>query len=159
MLEINEDYKEEISSSDESQVQAKAESIEVFPVVVVIENMATAKEAGCPAFEYGREMPTLGARWQRCLDMWENYLVANDFDETETEGLTCKGKIEQRNKARFLLLLGEESVAVYNSTRKTYKSDTLKEVVEFMSTHFLKARNKFAEIRYLEKQRISKESG
>ena len=37
-------------------------------------------------------------------------------------------------------------MAVYDLKRKTDKNDTLKEVVAFMSTHFLPARNEFAEI-------------
>ena len=66
-------------------------------------------ETKCPAFEYCRDMSTLGARLA-AWDTWDNYLVANEFDETS--GLKYKGKLNQRNKARFLLLIGEEAIAV-----------------------------------------------
>ena len=108
--------------------------------------LMASKQVSCPAFEYGRDILSMGSRWIKWLDMLENYLVANEYDETETGGKVYKGKLEQSYKARFLLLLGVEAVAVYNSKRKADKSDTLMETIKFLSDHFSPAKNEYAEI-------------
>ena len=52
--------------------------------------LMTFKEVSCPAFENGRDIVSLRSRQIKWLDMWESYLVANEYDETETGGKPTK---------------------------------------------------------------------
>ena len=113
--------------------------------IFLFPSMAT-NEIVCPVFDYGRDASTLGSRWLKWIDMWENFLVANEYDELQTDKLKYKDKLEPRNKARFILLLGDEAREVYNSKRKADKSDTLLEIVSFMTAQFSPVKNEYAEI-------------
>ena len=113
--------------------------------IFLFPSMAT-NEIVCPVFDYGRDASTLGSRWLKWIDIGENFLVANEYDELQTDKLKYKDKLEPRNKARFILLLGDEAREVYNSKRKADKSDTLLEMVSFMTAHFSPVKNEYAEI-------------
>lgn len=68
---------------------------------------------------------TLGPRWELWLRRWRLYLLAT--------GLTDATKI----KSTFLLLIGEEAYNVYETLKKEDDSDTIEELYEKLTKHFV----------------------
>ena len=88
------------------------------------DEMANAKIT-CGYFEYHGDANTLGSRWTTWEERFDLQLTAN--------GITDSGRI----KASFLILIGLEAYAIYQTKKKTDNSDTMDEVRAFMRNHFV----------------------
>ena len=97
----------------------------------------------CPRFEFGSDTATIGSRWEKWIWLWQNYLVANDLDDMEQDKTKYKGVLEKQNRAKFMLLIGEQAVEVYLTECKD--SDTLLEVIKKMTKYFKPTKNVIAE--------------
>ena len=107
--------------------------------------MATARSIDCPYFNFGSDAMTLSSRWEKWLWLWENYLIANGLDEMDTADPTkYKGNLEKMNKAKFMLLIGDQVMQVYDAHCK--RTDCLTETIKKLTEHFTPLRNTFAEI-------------
>lgn len=84
-----------------------------------------------PSFDPGRDQALIGDRWEGWLEVFDLYLQSTELDEKED------GKYKNKTlKPLFLLKMGDEARTIYNGKKKVDGSNTLMEIIAFMTDHY-----------------------
>ena len=136
-----------LSVNNDPQIIAEeaqsTETDQVEPIKFVDKLTSSQTHEDLPTFELGCDHAAISTRWSRWLEVWELYLASKELDKIEN-GSTEDYERSKILKPLFLLKIGEEAREVYNSKRKTDKSDKLTEIIKFMSDHYAPKRSVFA---------------
>ncbi len=148
-------------STSDNEAQDQSDSIEAKPAeqasqfaqqeITTLE-MATQNTLmppnhdSLPEFNPGRDQTMYGAKWEAWLQVWTLYLESRELGEKEN------GEYKLRSlKPLFLLKLGDEARQIYNGRKKSDETDTLGEIIAFMSDHYKPKRSVFAYVSILYK--------
>ena len=89
----------------------------------------------CDTFQFAGDSATLGSRWLLWLARFEMAVTASKLEISETAV----------KKATFLSRIGPEVFSIYDTLRKADNSDTLEDIIKFLSARFVHKGSQFAQ--------------